>query len=254
MNFCERGVIYSGIMMNEVAFHNFPLVISKSGLSFVILDYEHGGFSYPDMAGIIMSARCSGIKIIIRLSDNGRKDITKLMDMGADGLLLPMTNTSSDIAEVVCYAKYAPLGKRGISTTRAHTMYYLDNLSTYMREANNRTVIFAQIETISGIKNCAEILNVSGVSGVFVGPNDLSVDLGCIESNDFSPVTDAIGIIGKAAVSTGKLAGIITENHGYLKAAAGSGFSIFCCGSEISLWKKGCVDIAQEVARLKLRD
>ena len=246
----QRDVLYSGIMINEVAFHNFPLVISKSGLSFVILDYEHGGFAYPDIAGVIMSARQSGMKIIIRLADNGRKDITKFMDMGADGLLLPMTNTVSDIGEVVRYAKYSPLGKRGVSTTRPHSMYHLDNLPVYMREANERTMIFAQLETEQGIKNSESIMAVPGVSGVFVGPNDLSVDLGCLESGDFTPVTDAIREVGRIAASIGRSAGIITENQNYLKTAADSAFNMLCSGSEISLWKKGCADIAREIARL----
>ena len=245
-----NDIFHSGIMLNEVAFHNFPLVVSKSGLSFIILDCEHGGFSYPDIAGIIMSARHSGITIIVRLGDNGRKDITRLMDMGADGLLLPMTNTASDISEVVSHAKYAPLGKRGVSTTRAHTMYHLDDLRAYMREANERTMVFAQIETSQGIVNCADILAAPGVNGVFIGPNDLSVDLGCLASGDYTPLTDAINDAGKAAVSAGKCAGIITENKTYLQTAANCGFSLFCCGSEISLWKKGCVGIANEVLQL----
>lgn len=246
----KNGFLQAGIMLNEVAFHNFPLVISKSGLSFIILDYEHGGFTYPDIADIIMSARHSGIKIIIRLSDNRRKDITKLMDMGADGLLLPMTNTAADIAEVVRYAKYAPLGKRGVSTTRQHTMYHLDNLPAYMREANENSMVFAQIETEQGIKNCADILNVPGVNGVFIGPNDLSVDLGCLDSNDFTAVSEAIQVIGHIAVSGKKLTGIITENSGYMQTAADSGFTMFCCGSEISLWKKGCKNIAHDISTL----
>ena len=158
----------TGIMLNEVAFANFPLIMRNAGMDFMILDYEHGGFDYSAMASIIMGARQVGLPIIVRLADNSRKDITKIMDMGADGLLLPMTESADEIAHVVRYAKYTPLGQRGISTNRAHTFYNPGELSDYMKVANESTTVFAQIETREGLTHLEEILGVDGVAGVFV--------------------------------------------------------------------------------------
>lgn len=76
----------AGIMLSEVPFSNLPVILKKGGMDFFILDSEHGGFDYSDISKIIMTSRLAGLKCIVRLADNTRKDITKFMDMGADGL------------------------------------------------------------------------------------------------------------------------------------------------------------------------
>lgn len=114
----------AGIMINEIPFSNFPVLFKQCGLDFYIIDDEHGGFDYREIYGMICSARLSGgIETIVRIPSAERRDIIKFLDMGADGLLLPMTGCAEDISKVVKYAKYSPLGERGISTMRAHTLY-----------------------------------------------------------------------------------------------------------------------------------
>lgn len=237
----------AGVMLNEVAFPNFPLIMRQSGLDFMILDSEHGGFDYSAMASLIMGARQAGLPVIVRLADNSRKDITKVMDMGADGLLLPMTNTADQIRQVVRYAKYAPEGQRGISTNRGHTFYNPGNQEEYMKQANDSTMVFAQIETGEGLRNVDEILGVEGVYGVFVGPNDLACDLGCLGSETKEPVLSAIREVGQAAGRCGKRAGIITERENFLQEARKAGFDLMCSGSEISLWKKGGYQTVEKI-------
>ena len=182
----------SGIMVSEISFSSLPLILKNAILDFFIIDYEHGPFDYTDMSKLIMNARLAGIKCIVRLPNNERKDIIKLLDMGADGLLLPMTSFAKDIEKVVNYAKYPPLGKRGISTMRAHTLYNPPETTKYIKQANEDTMIFAQIETIDGVNNIDEILGVNGVTGVFVGPNDLSADYGCLGDNNAKEILNSI--------------------------------------------------------------
>ena len=86
-----------GLMVSEIPFSNMPVLLKASGLDFFILDYEHGSFDYSAMYQMITNAKLSGIECIVRLPNNERKDIIKLLDMGASGLLLPMTSTKEDI-------------------------------------------------------------------------------------------------------------------------------------------------------------
>ena len=139
-----------GIMLSELSSGSLPVLFRAAGLDFFILDCEHGGFDYGAVSRIVLSARLCGITCIVRLADNGRKDIQKFMDMGADGLLLPMTNDASEIMQVVKYAKYRPVGERGISTMRAHTLYAPPPIAEYVREANAHTRVYAQIEPRAG--------------------------------------------------------------------------------------------------------
>lgn len=228
----------AGIMLSEIAFHNMPVILKNAGLDFCILDYEHGYFDYKDVATIIMTANLVDLEIIIRLADNQRKDIIKFMDMGARGLLLPMTNTESDIEKVVEYAKYPPLGKRGISTMRAHSLYNPKSLSEYMEEANKKTKVFAQIETLSGLDNLTEILNVNGIDGVFLGPNDLSSDMKCLIEKVSDKILNVVEVLKDKAKQYQKLSGIITSNDAYIEKAKAVGMEYFCVGSELSIIKQ----------------
>lgn len=223
-----------GIMLSEIPFSNIPIIFKNSGLDFFILDCEHGVFDYSDVLKIITTSKLCGIKAIIRLPDNSRRDIIRFMDMGASGLLLPMTNTAKDIEQVVAYAKYKPMGQRGISTMRAHTLYNPPNLSEYMKSANEKTEIYAQIETAMGVNNLEEILSVKGVDGCFVGPNDLSCDYDCLADNNAEQILSAIKKVANVAKKLDKIAGIITANKNYLKTANESNFTHYCKGSELN--------------------
>lgn len=242
----KKDSIYIGSMLSEIPFANIPVLFKSGGLDFFIIDAEHGGFDYAALSGLIMTSRLIGIKVIVRLPDNQRRDITRLMDMGADGLLLPMVNKKEDIEQVIKYAAYAPLGKRGISTTRGHTFYNPPDLSDYMKTANERIMVFAQIETKEGLHRLEEIIGVEGVSGVIVGPNDLSCDLNCI-GNHPEPILSAIEKVAAAAKAQNKLSGIITTEKNYLCKAKISGMEMFCCGSELSLIKSGCNSIGRQI-------
>ena len=239
---------YAGVMISEAPFINLPVLFAGCGLDFIIIDGEHGGFDYSTLSGMLMNARLAGVTAIVRLPDNQRRDITRLMDMGADGLLLPMTNSAEDIQHVVEYAKYTPLGRRGISTTRAHTFYNPPALEIYMREANDRTLIFAQIETAEGVNAVREILSVEGVSGAFVGPNDLSCDLNCVGQD--APVIDAMQKVTDAAKATGKKCGVITGKKTLLEAAAGMVMTWFSVGSELNMLKSGCQAVVGRIRDL----
>ena len=229
-----------GMMISEIAFSNMPVLLKSSGLDFCILDCEHGGFDYADAARMIMTAKLCGLEFIVRLPGNARKDIVKFMDMGANGLLLPMTNKRKDIEEVVRFDKYQPIGQRGISTMRAHTLYSPPSIVTYMTQANSQTKVFAQIETRSGIENAEDILAVPGVDGCFVGPNDLSADLGVLEKSAAAEILTAIERIGAIAEKVGKASGIITSNREYLQKSKKSAFTLFCIGSELNALADYC--------------
>lgn len=239
----------AGIMLSEIPFANLPVIFGNSGLQFFILDYEHGGFDYSAMANLITVARLSGITVIVRLSNNARKDNIKLADMGADGFLLPMTNGAADIREVVRYAKYRPVGERGISTMRAHTLYRPPEVCAYQKSANERMKVYAQIETKAGVEHIDEILRAEGVDGCFVGPNDLSDDLGCLAEVNSEKIIKAVQTVGAAARAQGKTAGIITGNEQYLAEAARCGFAAFCIGSELNAVAQYCKSVAERVSK-----
>lgn len=235
-----------GTMLSELPFSNFPIILKNTGMDFFIIDAEHGAMDYTEIAKILTVARLAGMPAIVRLADNSRKDIIKFMDMGAAGLLLPMTNSQADIAQVVQYAKYRPQGQRGISTTRAHTLYRPIELQTYMREANSQTHIYAQIETVAGIMHISEILSAEHVDGVFIGPNDLSDDLQRHPAFQ-KTIPECIEQVALHAKKANKQCGIITTNPSYINTATKCGIDKISYGSELHMLIQSCSHIARSL-------
>lgn len=241
LRIAQKKCLRIGSMLSEVPFTNMPLIMKNCGLDFLIVDNEHGAFDYTTLTKLFTVSRLADFCAIVRLPDNTRAWITKCVDAGADGFLLPMTDTADDVRKVVEYAKYAPIGKRGISTMRAHTLYAPPPLSKYMSDANRCVKVYAQIETVAGVENVDSILAVNGVDGVFIGPNDLSCDMGCIGDN--GPIIDAIVKIAAAAKKAGKPFGIITTSNELIESALKNGASMISYGSELNMLKKGCDEI-----------
>jgi len=240
----QQAVPKLGIMLSEIAFSNFSVIAQNCGLDFMIIDSEHGAFDYTTLASLITPANLLGFDTVVRIGDASRANVTKLADMGVHGFLLPMTNTAEDIRRVVEYAKYAPIGKRGISTTRAHTGYNPPPLAEYMPAANARMKIYAQLETAAGVDNAPDILDVPGVDGVFIGPNDLACDLNAIGNKQL--ICECITRVANTAHAAGKPFGIITADKVLLDHAKKQGVAMVSIGSELNLLINGMKALKQQ--------
>lgn len=237
--------IKCGTFLSEIPFNHIPIIFKNSGMDFFILDCEHGPFDFREASQLVMVSKLTKIKCYIRVPSNDRNFIIKFMDMGADGIILPMTNQDKDILQVVEYAKYMPIGRRGISTTRAHTNYNPAKLSDVMILANKNTQIFAQIETVEGVQNLDSILSVDGVDGVFIGPNDLSADLNCLE-NPKQIILEKIKQITAKTIEKNKIAGVITTSIDYINECVKNGGTYISYGSELNMIK----DSSEKIVKL----
>lgn len=245
----QKGTVVYGTMLSELYTPNIVRILKGCGFDYIIIDCEHGYFDYAHVANIIAIAKGINLDIIIRIPNNQRKDIIKYMDMGAMGLLLPMTNTVDDINQVINYAKYAPIGNRGISTSRAHNNYDGSEFNQYMKDANDSTLIFAQIETKESVNNIEEILKANGVYGVFVGPNDLSADLGVFGDFGHEKMKKAIQTVSDAAKDLDKPWGIISSRIEFLTKYQKQGMKLISCGSEIGMIAKQGKKIISDLVR-----
>jgi len=232
-----------GTMLSELNFPNFPIIAKNAKLDFFIVDNEHGAFDYSFLGQVIMNSRLCDIQAVIRIGDSSRANVTKLCDLGATGFLLPMTNSAEDIMKVIRYAKYVPEGERGISTTRAHTLYSPPPLEEYISAANRKMKIYAQIETVRGVENASSILAVKGVDGVFIGPNDLSADRRC--GFDKKKLKEYIAAVAKAAAVAKKPWGIITASDELTELALDLGAAMISRGSELNMLINGCEKVKE---------
>lgn len=224
-----------GVMLSEFENPNLVRIFRQAGFQFVIIDDEHGYFDYSKVAALISTAAGYGYPVMIRVPGISREYITKVLDMGASGILVPMVNTPEDAAQIVSYAKYSPIGHRGVSTMRAHTDYAPPSLPFYMKEANQRVSVFIQIETQRALRNAKEIASVEGLDGLFIGPNDLSCDMGLPGGVSSDEILDAAAQIKEAVAACDKVLGVVTSNEILIRHCMQLGYSMFSYGSELDL-------------------
>lgn len=152
-------------------------IMGFAGFDFVIIDAEHGPISMQSAQNMIRAAETANITPVIRVANNDEALILRVLDIGAQGIEIPQINSKSQAIKAVRSVKYAPQGERGVCRyVRAANYSSMDKFE-YFKSANNKTMIIAHIEGVEGINNLDEILSVSGIDVIFVGPYDLSQSL-----------------------------------------------------------------------------
>lgn len=165
--------IGSWIMMND------PMsveVMSLAGFDWLVVDIEHTSIDLHAAENLIRTIQANGMSALVRVSKNEEVVIKKVLDMGVDGIIVPMICSKEDASLAVNFSKYPPLGKRGVGLYRASG--YGTKFENYKKWVNEELVIIAQIEHIDAVNNIDEILKVDGIDGAFIGPYDLSGSMG----------------------------------------------------------------------------
>ena len=125
----------------------------------------------------IAAIRAAGAAPIVRIPVGGFAVASRVLDLGAEGVIAPMINTAADALAFVSVAKYPPVGERSWGPQRAMTLAGMGDMKAYLHEANALTVTFAMIETRTAIDNLDAIAATAGIDALFVGPSDLSIAL-----------------------------------------------------------------------------
>jgi 2-dehydro-3-deoxyglucarate aldolase len=165
-------------------------ILADAGFEWLVIDTEHTTIDLSMVQMLITTIQSRGIAALVRVSKNEEVVIKRVLDAGADGIIVPMVCSAADARQAVGYAKYPPTGKRGVGIARAQK--YSTDISAYKEWVENSLVIIAQIEHIEGIRNLEEILSVEGIDGTIIGPYDLSGSLGIPGDLDRPEVVEAL--------------------------------------------------------------
>lgn len=151
-------------------------VMALAGFEWLVIDIEHTSIDLPTVENLIRTIQLKNIKALVRVSKNEEVVIKRVLDMGADGIIVPMVCSKEDATQAVDYAKYPPVGKRGVGLYRASG--YGTIFEEYKKWVDNELVIIAQIEHIDAVNNIEDIINIEGIDGTIIGPYDLSGSMG----------------------------------------------------------------------------
>lgn len=232
----QQGKSIVGTMITTFRNPDLAKILKICGFDYFIVDCEHGPFDYSDVAGVFALAREAGIAPMIRIPEVRREVVLKAMEMGAAGILLPGTETAEQAQALVTYSKYAPLGERGVSLLRAHTGYEkIADAREYMDSANAGSILMAQIESVKGVENIEDILDVEGIDAAFIGPNDLTQSMGILGQKEHPKYIAALTKVISAAQERNKFAGIHLMSVAELQPWIEKGMTCNLWSNDISL-------------------
>jgi 2-dehydro-3-deoxyglucarate aldolase len=188
-------------------------ILGSAGFEWLTIDLEHAAISIETAMNLIGHIQGNGMQALVRVSKNEEVIIKRVLDAGADGVIVPMIKNREDAIEAVNYVKYPPLGKRGVGLNRAQK--YGTAFDTYQQWVKDEVVVIAQIEHIDAVNNLEEIFSVPGVDGIIVGPYDLSASMGYPGEYDRDDVQVALARIDEVAKKLKKPLGfhVIDTNH-----------------------------------------
>ena len=177
----------------DVLLHLVKVVIdimATAGFEWLVVDMEHTSIDLTTAHNLIATIQANGMKALVRVSKNEEVIIKRVLDIGADGIVVPMVKSKDDAHQAINYAKYPPVGKRGVGLFRAQK--YGLGFDEYKQWVNDELVIIAQIEHVEAVNNIEEIITTEGIDGVIIGPYDLSGSMGYPGEYHRDDVKDAI--------------------------------------------------------------
>lgn len=147
-------------------------LIADVGFDWLLIDTEHIPISRESLRTILMAMKGSPSVPVVRLASNSPDHFQTALDLGAQGVVVPMVSSRHEAAQAVRFCRYPPIGTRGFSPTRASR--YFQDLEQYAATANGEISLIVQIETPEAVANIDGILATSGIDGIFIGPSDLA--------------------------------------------------------------------------------
>jgi len=205
-------------------------IAADTGFDWLLIDLEHGCGSLADLRNMLLACRGSSAAPIVRIRSVDQDTVKFVMDSGAAGIMFPYVSSVADAQRAVNSIKYPPMGSRGVAGAIRATDFGR-NWKEYFTEANDNSLVVVQIETPEAVEASAEIAAIDGVDVLFVGPLDLSVNLGC--PGDFSQprFVDALNKVIESCRNAGKTPGILTK-AGFEQQHKDLGFRFTAVGSD----------------------
>jgi 2-keto-3-deoxy-L-rhamnonate aldolase RhmA len=243
------GEFVYGMMIRQARDPGAPSIFAAAGYDFVFIDMEHGNYNMETVADLIRGAKSAGIAPVIRIPRLETFFISRVLDAGAEGIMIPMTSTKEQAEEIVRFSKYNPLGQRGFGNQTGQTDYKPLKTADFLKESNEHTLIVAQIETQEAVENVDSILSVEGIDVGLIGPNDLSISLGIPDQMGSEIIIRAIDKVVETAKKKGKASGIHIGNMEVIRKWRAKGMTVLAYSTDIAFMYSASKSSLEELKR-----
>ena len=236
--FINRETVLAG--WTSIGHPQVTEMLTMSGVDFIGIDIEHSTISQEQSQRIIAACYEKGISCLPRIATHNQDAIKRLLDSGADGIIVPTVDTPEQVEKLIEWMKYPPLGKRGYGIARAQG--YGHDFEEYTSQWNDSSSLIIQIESISAVDNIEQLLRFDEVDGAMIGPYDISGSLGIPGQIEHQKVKDAGQLVVDACRKFGKACGTqdIDPTTESVQSAIDSGYTLVVLASDVFiLWKWG---------------
>lgn len=216
--------------------------LAGAGFDWLVIDTEHSLTDVPDTLAMMQAMAGYPVAPVVRPASNDAVLIKRLLDLGAQTLVVPMVNTADDARAAVSAMRYPPHGIRGVAgLTRAGRFGAVPG---YIARAEDELCLIVQVETVEALAAIETIAAVDGVHGLFIGPSDLSASMGYPGQPGHAKVVAAIEDAIRRIVATGKAAGILTLDQAFARRCMALGTTFTAVGMDIQLLVQGARGLA----------
>jgi 2-keto-3-deoxy-L-rhamnonate aldolase RhmA len=234
----QQGEVLLGQLLLEFFTPGIGPMLDACGLDFVIYDMEHGRCDIHLLEQMIASCRGSGIVPMARVPDLNFAPPSRVLDLGARGVMVPRVETRQQAETIVSQLKYAPQGKRGVALGIAHDLYRPAG-ADFFALANQDTTVIIQLETVKAFENLEAIVSVPGVDVAWIGHYDLTVSMGIPAQFDHPQLLQAMDDLVAVCRKYGVAPGFLASTQESAAHSINKGFRMLSLGSDIGVFLDG---------------
>jgi 2-keto-3-deoxy-L-rhamnonate aldolase RhmA len=234
-----------GLLGTWVKIPSFETVelLGHAGFDFVVIDMEHAPHGMDLAYRLIFAAQAVGMAALVRLPDQSGGEIQRLLDSGADGLLVPRVDSLEVAKRVTRQMVFSPCGERGLGSTSRAGRWGLIPIDDYVRRGNDECLRMVQLEDRDTLHAAADYLALADVNGVFVGLGDLFLSSGKRSSEP--EVQKLVEQVSAAAKKAGKLSGIAASTPTEARRYLDVGYSLVMVSNDATLFGRAALDVVK---------
>ena len=207
--------------------------LAGTGFDWLVIDTEHSPTDVPDTLAMMQAMAPYPVSPVVRPASNDAVLIKRLLDLGAQTLMVPYVQNAAEAQAAVAAMRYPPRGIRGVAgMTRAGRFGAVEN---YTARAEQELCLIVQVETAEALGQIEGIAAVDGVDALFIGPSDLAASMGHPGATDHPAVVAAIEDAITRIVAAGKPAGILTLDAGFARRCMAWGTTFTAVGMDIHI-------------------
>ena len=232
-----------------------PRMLAAAGFHWAFLDTEHGGFDLETVQDICRVAALAGLTPIVRVGDLQYTLVARALDCGAQGIVFPRVESPELLAKAVSWTKFPPVGVRGYGLTAVQIDYEPLSFRQVIEHLNANSMVVLQIETRRAVEARDELLAVSGIDAVMIGPADLSISLGVPGEFQHPKMVEAMEAVRESCLRHGVAPGVQTRTTALARFWKDRGMLFLGCSNETGMLYERATEIvktlAAEAARAK---